>query len=237
MTDLDLLRTEIETLWVLDGRGRLAHTREPKAAPAPHLVLGVAADGHCVALGNEVPDSLADQLEAAEATPAIPRCVDLLHEALGAVELSSGPSYVIPLGIAFESSAAVTRSDSADVCTLRGRRPAGWDTEDWQLLLDGALGPWAIATVEGRIASLCHCSRLGDRGAEAGVWTDPDFRGQGHAAATVAAWASQLADGDRRLFFSTSATNVSSQRVAARLELRQIGSIWQISRFRERVNP
>ena len=98
------------------------------------------------------------------------------------------------------------------------------------MLLDGVLGPWAMARIDGRIVSICHCARLADKGAEAGVWTDPDFRGRGHAAAVVAEWASLLAPTGRHLFYSTFRENRSSQRVAARLGARQIGCLWEISR-------
>jgi predicted GNAT family acetyltransferase len=67
-----------------------------------------------------------------------------------------------------------------------------------------------------------------DRAAECGVWTDPDFRGHGHAAATTAAWANMLELTDRHLFYSTDATNRSSQQVAARLNLRAIGWTWNV---------
>jgi GNAT superfamily N-acetyltransferase len=243
VTDLDVLRTEIETLWVPDDRGRLICARERNGAAAPDLVLAVASDGQYLALGAEVPNPLAWELEAvvsgaaARCDPAEPpigvaRCMELLHDALGPVELSSGLSYVISPGTTFESAAAVTRSDQADVSLLRGRAPAAanWSADGWCMLLDGTLGPWAVASIEGRIVSICHCARLADRGAEAGVWTDPDFRGQGHAAAVVAAWASLLTATGRHLFYSTFSENRSSQRVAARLKLRQIGWIWEISR-------
>jgi hypothetical protein len=45
---------------------------------------------------------------------------------------------------------------------------------------------------------------------------DRSFRGQGHAAAVTAAWASLMRPTGRSLSYSTSRTNMSSQRVAAR---------------------
>ena len=67
---------------------------------------------------------------------------------------------------------------------------------------------------------------------EAGVWTHPDFRGQGHAAATTAEWAALMRPTDRLLFYSTSRTNRASQRVAAHLGLRRIGFLWQLQSVR-----
>ena len=80
-----------------------------------------------------------------------------------------------------------------------------------------------------RVVSLCHSARLTDRGAEAGTWTDPDYRGRGYAAAATAAWGSLLASSGRTLFYSTSSDNLSSQRVAERLELPLIGWMWKIA--------
>ncbi len=241
-TDPELLEIEIETLWATDHRGRLVKSRGWNGRTAPHLVIAASNDGQIAAIGSDVADALAVELQAAvsggspspdpaTAPASIARCEQLLRDSLGPVELSAGPSYVIPLATAFESPAEVQRSDGDESEALRGQNPeaANWSPDEWRLLLDGAFGPWAVATVGKQIISICHCARLTDRGAEAGVWTDPDFRGQGHAAAVTAAWASLLAPSGRHLFYSTSATNLSSQRVAARLNLHLIGWMWQLS--------
>jgi GNAT superfamily N-acetyltransferase len=243
-TDVELLRTEIETLWLPDKRGRLVRVRTRTFRAAPELVLAVGADGgQCLVFGVDVPDLVGHELEAvvsraagavdpAEPPNSVARCMEMVEDAVGPVVLSSGLSYVIPPGVMFSSTAAITRSDGAEVSSLDGRAPssANWDDEEWRMLLDGVLGPWAMARIDGRIVSICHCARLADKGVEAGVWTDPDFRGQGHAAAVVAEWASLLAPTGRHLFYSTFRENRSSQRVAARLGLRQIGCLWEISR-------
>lgn len=103
-----------------------------------------------------------------------------------------------------------------------------WTQDEWRQLLDGSLGPWASVVRGDRVVSLCHTAKLADRGAEAGTWTDPDCRGRGYAAAATAAWASLFAPGGRYLFYSTSADNRSSQRVAERLGLPLIGWIWRL---------
>ncbi|MEX2245700.1 MAG: GNAT family N-acetyltransferase [Dehalococcoidia bacterium] len=242
MTDLELLEIEIETQWAADHRGRLVRSRGAEGRVAPHLVIAVSNHGQISAIGSEVPDGLAAELQAAvaggalspPATPpaAIARCQHLLTDSVGGpVALSSGPSYVIPPGTAFEATAEIHRSDGESTEALRDHavERAGWSLEEWDLLLDGSYGPWAVAAIGERIISICHTSRLTDRGAEAGLWTDPEFRGQGHGAAATAAWASLMAPSGRHVFYSTSADNVSSQRVAARLRLHPIGWMWQLS--------
>jgi predicted GNAT family acetyltransferase len=90
--------------------------------------------------------------------------------------------------------------------------------------------PWCVALDgnENAIASMCYAARLGDKGAEAGVYTFPRYRSRGLAAAVTASWASMAALNNRELFYSTSAANRSSQRVAARLGLRLIGASFSI---------
>ena len=241
VTDPELLEIEIDTLWLKDDRGRLVKDGGSNGRPAPHLVIAASRDQRAVAIGSEVPDALAAELraviageapspDAAIAPRSLVRCEQLLRDSLGPVESSSGPSYLIPPGGAFSSSAEIQRSDGNSIDALRGRNPEGvWMAEEWEQLLDGTFGPWALATTNGRVIAICHSPRLTDRAAEAGTWTDPDFRGQGHAAAATAAWAAVLAPSGRHLFYSTSATNLSSQRVAARLNARPIGWLWQIA--------
>ena len=239
--DVELLRLEIDTLWTSDERGRLVEARREDRRQAPHLVVAAGGDGCVVAVGQHVPDAVAAAVEAAvaagpppedreERTSSIDECERLLAEAVGGVVVSSGPGYVIPPGTRFESSARVRTSADPDVPALHDPPPVwGWTSVEWDRLLEGRLAPWAMAFVDGRVASLCHSARFTDRGAEAGLWTDPPFRGQGHGAAATAAWASLPALGQRVRFYSTSTDNLSSQAVAARLGLRRIGWMWTFS--------
>lgn len=84
------------------------------------------------------------------------------------------------------------RSDDGDVAALRGANPGNWGIQEWDQLLDGLLGPWVMATHHGEVISICHTPASSARGAEVGTWTRPEFRGQGHAAAVTAAWASLM---------------------------------------------
>lgn len=79
-----------------------------------------------------------------------------------------------------------------------------------------------------QLMSICHTLVANVTAAEAGVRTHPDFRGQGHAAAVTAEWAALMRRTGKLLFYGTSRTNGSSQRVAARLGLRHVGYVWQL---------
>jgi hypothetical protein len=239
-SDLALLEVEIDTLWRRDKRNRLVEERRPNGIAAPHLVLAVASGGWALALGSEVPDALAAELQAEVAAEppssdptseptAIARCEQLLRDSLGPTVLRCGPSYLIPNETTFSSAAEILRSGGENTELLRGQdvKRLNWPAEEWRL--DGSLGPRAMAMIGDQVVAICHSARLTERGAEAGVWTAPDFRGQGHAAAVTAAWAELLGPRRLHLFYSTSATNLSSQRVAARLRLRPIGWMWKVA--------
>jgi RimJ/RimL family protein N-acetyltransferase len=230
LSDLELLQIEMDLLW---------GTHE-----GPELVVACARQGLCARVSNAVPEQLARSLEVeVERTPPnedlrvpparLEQWRILLEDALSAaVTLSpgSGPSYLIHDDVAFPATAPLVRSDSDDVADLRAVRPGNWGPDEWHDLLDGSLGPWAMATHADRVISICHTPKANTRAAEAGTWTHPDFRGHGHAAATTAEWAALMRPSGRLPFYSTSQTNVSSQRVASRLGLRQIGSLWQLRR-------
>lgn len=195
-----------------------------------------------MAFGVDVPDRVAHELEAvvggaaAAADSAAPpssvaRCVELLEDAFGPVVLSSGLSYVIPPGVRVSSTADVTRSDRADV-SLLGARSVERELERRRVADAPRWRAWPVGYGEHRRENRLDLPLRTTRGERrgGGRLDGPGFRGQGHAAAVVAAWASLLAPTGRQLFFSTFRENRSSQRVAARLRLQQIGWIWEISR-------
>ncbi|HUY39709.1 MAG TPA: GNAT family N-acetyltransferase, partial [Candidatus Binataceae bacterium] len=84
--------------------------------------------------------------------------------------------------------------------------------------------PWCVAVEREEIAAIAFAARLGDSGAEIGVYTFPNFRARGFAAAVTASWSLMPQLDGRALFYSTARSNRSSQRVAARLGLRMIGA-------------
>src|SRR5690348_2203620 len=234
LSDLELLDIQVDMLWA--------------SRAGPELVIICARDGVRVRIGPQVALEVARTMSAqieedapcvedVAAPPAqMERLRSVLEDALGAaVRLApgSGPTYLIEPGVSFRTMAELIRSDTADPAQLRAANPGSWGADEWQELLDGRLGPWVMARHTGRVSSICHTPVADAIAADAGVWTHPDFRGQGHAAATTAEWADLLRPTGKLLFYSTSRTNRSSQRVAARLGLRRIGFRWQL----QSMNP
>lgn len=226
MTPLDLLAIQHEG--ELDVHG---HLRDVDG-----VTIAATADADALWIGAAVPADLAAALadrwarapraaRPEEPPPALDACAALL----GPRSLRMGPSYLFGDTLAPAPPAHV----EADPAALHPLNPGNWHAVEWQELVDGALGPRAIATERGRVVSICHTpGPLTPRGAEAGVWTHRDARGRGLASATAAAWAALLRPTGRHLFYATDADNRSSQRVAARLGLTLLGWTWRYQRPR-----
>jgi RimJ/RimL family protein N-acetyltransferase len=237
-SDLDLF--ELQAEMSMDDRRRLAGLCG--------LTIAMAVDGQRLFLGSEVPEGLEAALVEAVSTalcapspdvepPALCACRAILEPACGPLAVHASPDYVFPPDLAStpetytEMPLRMVRSDRRPLRKLRSLTPGNWEYDEWDDLLDGTLGPWAIALVDERVVSICHTPLpMTDRAAECGVWTHPDYRGRGYAAAVTATWAAILRPSGRHLFYSTDAANYSSQRVAARLGLRPIGWTWNLAR-------
>jgi GNAT superfamily N-acetyltransferase len=240
LTDLELRRIQAEGFF--DGRGRLLNLHG--------VTIDWCADGQALWIGADLPDALADQLAAAFAgapgapgapdpirpPPALEACRRLLETSGGPpLPCQASPSYLIQEGTRFDSAIEIVRSDGTPVAALRAANPGNWHPIEWEELLDGRLGPWAMARADGgAVVSICHTpGSLRARAAECGVWTDPAHRGRGYAAAVTSAWAEILRPSGRHLFYSTGAQNLSSQRVAQRLGLHPLGWTWRLGRYRD----
>ncbi|MCC7368075.1 MAG: GNAT family N-acetyltransferase [Chloroflexi bacterium] len=229
-SDRDLLIIQAEAL--LDEEGRLAN--------CCGIMLGTARDGHVLLIGDRIPPELAVKLRTAlkqapvartldDEPPALASCRSLLEEACGPLDQHDGPYYVFGDEVRVPGSVQVLGSSGPGQELLRDLNPGNWDPNEWDCLIDGTLGPWAMGLADGQVVSICHTPRpLSERAAECGVWTHPDYRRRGHAATVTAAWADILRPSGRFLFYSTSRDNTSSQHVAARLGLRLFGWTWNL---------
>jgi RimJ/RimL family protein N-acetyltransferase len=209
---------------------------------ASGVKISSAREGQLLFVGSAVPDALVHALIDAvdrsplapapeQEPPALAACREILEPACAPLSVDAGPYYLIEPHVRAERRTRIVRSGKSPGEWLRQLNPGNWEPDEWDDLLDGALGPWAMAVAEGRVVSICHTPRpMTERAAECGVWTHPDYRGRGYAAAVTAAWAAILRASGRCLFYSTDAQNVSSQRVAARLRLRPIGWTWILAR-------
>ncbi|OYO12368.1 hypothetical protein BI335_14225 [Enemella evansiae] len=106
-------------------------------------------------------------------------------------------------------------------------RPSGWAEADWEQLVSGGLGPWAVVLQGEQVVSLAHAARLTERAAEVGVQTEAAHRGLGLAGFAVRTWASLFTD-ERVLFYSAFEENLPSHRVAAQVGARPLGRLTRL---------
>jgi len=227
--NIDLLRLEMATLWEQDRYERLR--------PHPIVTIAVADDGVEVRLDPALPCDLRRDLEEVPFGDGLhPSVVDecrRLIEPYFASESRLGPSYVFPERVEEVGGTDLVILTSTEMASpeLVAKRPdPWWDPDEWEDLLSGRLGPWAIGLAGDRIASICHTPVGSSVAAEAGIWTHPEARGRGYAATVTAAWARVARTEFETLFYSTSSDNTASQAVARKLGLVPIGQIWQIGK-------
>lgn len=161
----------LETLFVLDGQGRILHTREPGAAPGPLFFLARGETSCAWAVHADVPPPLAQQL------------TDLVQQETPAPDLRAAPIYAARYRSILEPVAGASLYPSGGVAfafpkTLR--QPTGVvPVTDEQLLshnfsgwepgeIEAGRGPmWAVAEA-GIPISICFCARSSEQAAEAG---------------------------------------------------------------------
>lgn len=231
LSDLELLELQAELS--MDDRRRLARTCG--------VLIASSGAGQLIFIGSGIPAPLAPALTAAansspiaarpdEEPTALAACRTILARFCAPLACSAGPSYLIEPSVHAQTRALLVRSDTPMTQRPPLCNPGNWEPDEWDKLLDGTLGPWAMAMVDERVVSLCHTpARMTERAAECGVWTDPHHRGRGYAGAVTAAWAQILHPSGRSLFYSTDRQNSASQQVAARLQLRLIGWTWRLA--------
>lgn len=221
---LDLMTTQVETLFRHDPAGRLTTVNEPDGGPAPRLFLGRTTAGNVWRLRHDLPPALAAELAgilAAEPPLEDPRQPAVTYEQLvAALETAApvehiwdGPAWWIPEDIDLQGDITTIVTNPA---ILRPHFP-GW-ARDLE-----ASGPCVAVVEDGLAVAVCCSARTSPRASEAGVETLEAYRGRGYASATVAAWAAEVRRAGRLPLYSTSWDNLASQSVARRLGLRLYG--------------
>ena len=241
----EALAKHLETIFVFDESARIVRNTDPDRGAGPRLYLGGCDTGNVVRLRHDVGAHTARAVEAIvadepplSAPDSVPMHVDNYVELLGAEapieEHGHGVNYCFPSDFVYDHDVTVVNSDMPEAERL-----------DLGLAVDQVLPqplvaigfstiarlwtPWCVALHDGEIASLVQTVRIAPTGAEAGVDTVPNSRGRGFAAAAAAGWAASPSLRGRTLFYSTSVTNISSQRVTERLGLRLVGASFSLT--------
>ena len=226
LSSSELMRIHLDALFTKDSKGRLRSINEPGGSDAPRLFLGRTDAAPLRSTRYDVSDELAAALGALserepsgfDAGPAPTRYqpyLELLATHQPVERVWSGPAYHFAEPPATPEGTVAVTSENVSVLSpfLEAWRP---DVE--------AGVPCAASLLGGRAVSICCSVRVTGEAHEAGVETHPEYRGQGHGADAVSAWAAMVAARSRIPLYSTSWDNEASRRLAQRLGLEQFGS-------------
>ena len=217
-------RLQLETLFVLDGNGRIVSTREPDATSGPAFSLIRDRTSCAWAVHRDVPPEPARDLIALARMEAPPGALTdpPIHAdryvALIGGRIDFGPVFVFPPDIA----AATDVATITHVAQLE-RHFRGWTADELP-----ERSPILGIVEHDEVVSVCFCARRSALAAEAGLETAPGFRGRGFGARAAAAWARAVRDSGRLPLYSTSWNNAASLAVARRLALRACASDWNL---------
>lgn len=232
-SDLQLLEIQINTLFLVDPAGRLQSINEPGTPLAPRFFLGRTSTEKLWRARHDLPVELLEQLNSL--CRSVPQRALLAsqpeqYQAIRALLVAHaprvseyrGPAYWLPTIRQVPPQVTLLSNTQAD-CVR--------DTFPWLVswLDTPANGPVAAVVEQGQAVSVCFCSRLTQRAAEAGVNTLEAFRGKGYASAAVAAWAAAIQHSQRIALYSTSWDNQASQGVAKKLGAVIYAEDWSIT--------
>lgn len=216
----------LRTLFVLDERGRMVTAREPAPpSPAPLFTIIRSATSCAWAVGADVPDAVADELDglASEEPPVADFRLPPVHVgeylALVGGKVSSGPAFTFPDHIDLSTGIQQIDDERSLLHHFRGWVPGE--------IAEGRAPVMAIVE-DGYPVSICFCSRRTAEAAEAGLETAEAYRGRGYGHRVTAAWALAVRASGRIPLYSTSWDNTASLAVARKLGLIQYASDWSL---------
>lgn len=230
-----MLELQLHTLYRITPNGRLQFVNEPGDAsdsPAPRLFMGRTAEGNLWRYHRDLPEAVITQLEplcqselVRSELAAAPQNSDairaILAEHAPITAEYRGPAYWIPVTVKPSPLATLLTDAQLDLLP----EEFAWVAEPGSYY---STGPVAAVIVADQVVSICFCSRVPGRAVEAGLETLPAFRGNGYAAAAVATWAAAVYTQGWQPLYSTSWTNLASQRVAQKIGAIQYGEDWSI---------
>jgi hypothetical protein len=217
---------QLETLFILDDRGRIISTREPLPSRGPMFMLIRGAVDLAWAVHADVADAIADELDdlaRKEPTSAEwdrPPIHSGRYQALLRGRVGGGPAFEFadatetPVGV-------VTVYDEVRM----QRHFSGWVAGE----IESGAAPVMAVLADGDPVSVCFCARRSMVAAEAGLETAAAFRGRGYAPRVTAAWAAAVRASGRTSLYSTSWANTSSLAVAQKLGLKTYATDWSIT--------
>jgi hypothetical protein len=217
----------LQTLFLLDGAGRIVSTREPHARPGPAFILVRSPTGCAWAVSAGVARETARELDRlARSEPPLSHLrTEPVHvnayQALIPGQVHSGPAFSFPAAMPTTSSEVVIIEDEG----LLGRYFRGWMEGE----ISAGRAPVMATLDRGDPVSICFSARSSAVAAEAGVETAVDFRTHGFATRVTAAWGMAVQASGRIPLYSTDWSNTPSLGLARKLGLEPYAADWSVS--------
>ena len=215
----------LQTLFRLDGDGRIRKIREPELSPAPLFTFVRGRESCAWAIRADVPQEVADELDrlAREEPPGSDFQRAPMHAQRYASLLKgsvySGPAFSFPDEIA-QPQGTVFIED----VEMLDHHFSGWEASEIPYRT-----PIVALVEDGYAVSVCCCARRSEEAAEAGLETAVGYRGRGLGPRVTAAWALAVRASGRTPLYSTSWCNEASLAVARKLGLVTYASTWRVS--------
>lgn len=222
--DAELMRIQAETLYVLDESRRIIGINEPSLAADTAVFVGMTRYGPQVHVAADMPGHIEQELRLhCEGEPDIKQLCTIVEGYQPVKRVWVGPAYAFPAEHAeppAEPDVVVIRPSNADLLDaffpeikveLMNRQP----------VLGFVIGNAAV--------SVCCSARSSRFAAEAGLATAPAYRGRELAVKTAARWGWEVRRQGRIPLYSTSWSNLGSQRVAHKLRLYPYGMDFHIT--------
>lgn len=217
-----LVDLHIESLYILDERGRMVAVNDFEATPPPHVSIIRWHTGARCLLSAQLPEGLSRELEALAALEPVlgspwpmyqTRYRELLASHAPEVREYGGPAFVLPNRSYRPDNVATVLSDDD--------RPLLEPHFGWVAAEFADARPVVGVAKDGAIVAVCRCARRKTAAVEAGVETAPAYRGRGFAKCAAARWSVAMHAANRMALYSTSWDNAASLSVAAALGAEQ----------------
>lgn len=217
VSDPDLIRMQLRTMFLLDRRGRLVAGNEPGRPAPPRIFMTTGRGVRVVRVRHDVCERhTRDWLACCHDPSAL---AAKLTEHAPIEREYRGPAFVLP---SLEAASGIALLGCAGAPPLHPELLArGWRTSE--------TGPYVGVVRDGHVVAVCYSSREGPGACEAGVETAIQYRGRGFASVAVQSWAAAVQQSGRVALYSTEWENAASQRLAARLGAHQYGENWHIT--------
>ena len=219
------MRVHVETLFTRDGADRLRQENALGHGAAPRFFLGRTIHANDCWFRNDLSDELIADLRSlchAERVGDVNTSHDQAMPFMARLSLEL-PVSAIYTGPAFCFAESSITTHHAIAVTGENIGVLSPYLDPWREDVTAGM-PMAAVLDHGRAVSVCCSVRVGQEAHEAGVETHPDFRGRGHAAAAVRAWAAMVRELGLMPLYSTSWDNTASRALARSLGLVQYGA-------------